>query len=412
MGRRFFNHFITACFATLVVPTIVLASSDGFNLSWLQDQVRQHPQVVAAQRGMDATFALAEGSQRPLYNPEFATEYERNGDDDNYTVGLSQTIDLWGKRGVRTRQADFMRVAAQMNYDLVLQDKMGQALRAIVAYQASRELAGFAEKQEAQMETLLLVVEKRHQAGDIGQADAELAFLSLTQRLNETAQARVSLRQIESRLNELLPDWSEATIDIGSEFWAVEGGELTGQELDVLPAVAAAHAEYKTIERQAQLAQLESKVDPTVGISAGEDGDEDVVAVSFSVPLNFRNNYKAEARASTLESAAAKQRYRAVKRQYHFASRSALSSLQEYRVHYNRWQTLMQGRDKASDALLAQQWDSGDLTTTEYLLALGQITEGMVAGIELRRQFQLACIDWLQIAGQLRVATATTHKLD
>ncbi len=405
MAKRYLNYFIMGCFCLLVSPLAGLADSADLNWkNWLQKQVQQHPDVLAAGKSMDAALALAEGNQRPLYNPELETEYERNGDDDVYSVGISQTIDLWDKRGVRTNQANSMRVVAQMGYNLAVQEKFAEAMRAIVEYQSSKELVGFAEKQEAQMNTLLGLVEKRLQAGDMGQVDMELAFLGLSQRLNATAQARATLRQLESRLGELLPDWSESKIQIPVSFWEIKGVNLTSQELERLPLVAGARAEYEVVEHQARLAKLASKVEPTIGISAGEDGEEDVVALSLSVPLNFRNNYQAEATASTLESVSAKLRYRALKRQAHFAGKASLNAFDEYRRYYKRWQTLIRGRGETSDKLLAQQWDSGDLSTTEYLLALGQITEGMVAGIELRTQFHLACVDWLFISGQLGVS--------
>jgi outer membrane protein TolC len=386
----------------LFLPTFSSAGSVGSNWQgWLQNQVVQHPEVIAAKRKMDAVLALAEGNQRPLYNPELETEYERNGDDNNYSIGVNQTLDFWGKRGVRISQSGSMQLAAQMHYRVVVQDKKSQSLQAIVDYQASRHLAGFAEQQEAQMNTLLQVVEKRRQAGDMGQADTELAFLNLTQRLAATANARVTLRQLELQLTELLPEWSPETIQIPARFWELKGHALTSQELDLLPVVAAAKAEYELVNQQARLAKLAGRPDPTLGISAGEDGEENVVALTFSVPLHFRNNYQAEANAATLESASAKQNYMAVKRQYHFASQASLARMEEYRNHYERWQTLMQGRSEASGKLIAQQWESGDLSTTEYLLALDQVTAGMMAEIELRTEFQRACVNWLLVSGQL-----------
>ncbi len=44
------------------------------------------------------------------------------------------------------------------------------------------------------------------------------------------------------------------------------------------------------------------------------------------------------------------------------------------------------------------------MSTTEYLLALQQRADGLVAGIELETQFQLARIDWLFQTGQLATA--------
>ena len=64
----------------------------------------------------------------------------------------------------------------------------------------------------------------------------------------------------------------------------------------------------------------------------------------------------------------------------------------------------MKGRAESSGNLLEKQWRSGDMSMTEYLLALQQRTEGLNAGIELHTQFQLARIEWLLQTGQMETA--------
>ena len=64
----------------------------------------------------------------------------------------------------------------------------------------------------------------------------------------------------------------------------------------------------------------------------------------------------------------------------------------------------MAGRSERSQILLEKKWRSGDMSTTEYLLALQQLTEGLASGIELREQFQLAQIEWLFQTGKINAA--------
>ena len=82
-----------------------------------------------------------------------------------------------------------------------------------------------------------------------------------------------------------------------------------------------------------------------------------------------------------------------------------------YQKNYQRWQQLMDGRGKRSGDLLQKQWQSGDVSTTEYLLALQQRAEGLNAGIELQSQFQLSQIDWLLQVGQIKAATLQLSQL-
>ena len=149
---------------------------------------------------------------------------------------------------------------------------------------------------------------------------------------------------------------------------------------------------------------METKADPTFGINAGQTDRENVLGVTFSMPLNIRNNYSAQARAVNQQAIAAEANFRSVMRKQRFAIQSSTDTLLTYQMNYQRWQQLMDGRGKRSGDLLQKQWQSGDVSTTEYLLALQQRAEGLIAGIELQSQFQLSQIDWLLQVGQINTA--------
>jgi hypothetical protein len=69
---------------------------------------------------------------------------------------------------------------------------------------------------------------------------------------------------------------------------------------------------------------------------------------------------------------------------------------------------LVQGRVGRSAELLERLWRSGDLSTTDYLLALNQRAESLLAGIELEKQARLTLTDVLQQSGRLATATTPT----
>lgn len=409
------KRFILGCICTLYLPGVLCAatsdSSWGF---WLENQIEQHPEVLAAKEKMNAVISMAEGRERPLYNPEIETEYEREGENNNYRIGVNQTIDLWDKRTSREQQASFTKTAAQHVFTLVLQQKKAEALQALIAWQAASQQAELAQKQESQMDTLLNLVKERQLAGDLGQLDAELTYFSLSQRLKETAQTQAALRKTEMRLRELLPDWSPVMAQIPEDFWSARTIKQTpaNQWQDKYPAVVAAKAEWQALQQAAELARRQAKADPTLGINAGESGEESVVGLTFSIPLHFRNNFSSEIQAASQEAASAKAQYRATRRKQHFAIAAAQAILQEYEQRFERWQNLMQGRGERSGQLLEKQWRSGDMSTTEYLLAMQQRSEGLIAGIELRTLFHSARTDWLLQTGQLNAALINLNNND
>jgi len=402
MFRSLFKRFPPGSVCLLVFSTSLFAApADKLWGDWLQNQIDQHPEVIAAKEKMNAAYSTAEGSQKPLYNPELETEFEREGDADNYTVGVNQTVDWWDKRGIRSKQANFVRVAAFQTFELVWQQKLADALNSIVEWQAASKQSELAIQQEAQMEILISLIRDRQKAGDLSQVDAELALLNFSQKLNQTAHAQVRLRRVAAKLRELLPDWSAKQTEIPAELWAQTFSRSDAQWVDKHPMVATAKARWETLRKSAKLAGLDAKAEPTFGINAGKAGEDNVVALSFSMPLNIRNNFSADVQAANQEALSSESLYRAIRRKQLFAIEASRASLEEFQQRYERLKNLMRGRGERSETLLEKQWRSGDLSTTEYLLALQQRSDGLVAGIELQTQYRLARIDWLFQTGQL-----------
>ncbi|MGI2104199.1 MULTISPECIES: TolC family protein [Shewanella] len=378
------------------------ANAQPTSTSWLSMQINKHPNIIAAKEEMNAVFSNAEGNKQPLYNPELETGYEREGDANNYSIGINQTIDWWDKRETKEQQANFSLTQASKHFDFLVQEKTAQALQALITWQAAKKQAFIAQEQEKQLETILDLVKDRQKAGDLGQVDAELTFLSLSQMLNVTAKAQVQLKQAEAQVKELLQDWTPDKEVLPAQGLTISNYQLSPQWLQQHPLVLEAKAQWQIAKSNAQLSMLEAKADPTIGINAGKNAGDNVLGVTLSMPLNIRNNFSAQARAANQQALAAEANVHSIMRKQRFAIQSSTDTLLTYQKNYQRWQQLMDGRGKRSGDLLQKQWQSGDVSTTEYLLALQQRAEGLKAGIDLQSQFQLSQIDWLLQVGQIK----------
>ncbi|MBA3981197.1 MAG: hypothetical protein C0462_11410 [Alcanivorax sp.] len=367
---------------------------------WLRQQVSRHPDVRAAAGRLQAAHASADDLSQPLYNPELATAYEREGRDNNYQIGLSQTIDLWGKRDRLSQQAGFSRAAAEQAYRLAVQEKIAATLAALTRWEATRALADLATEQEQQLDTMIRLLEARERAGDLSQMDAELTWLALARNLHDTATAQADARRAEAALRELLPGMPDGGVIIPDAFWQWRGAP-SGERLDQHPRVAAAHADWQVLRQAAALSDRSQRADPTVGISAGRSGEDDVLGVALSIPLNLRNTYKARHRAAEQAALAAEADYQAVRRQQRYTAEGVTAALEAYRHRAARWQTLVGTRIADSAHLLQQQWRRGDLSTLDYLQALQQRADGIRAGIALRQAERETHTEWLLQTGQL-----------
>jgi adhesin transport system outer membrane protein len=395
---------LLCCTAFMSVGCFAFANT-VLSRAWLDQQINKHPDIVSARELMNAEFSKAQGSKLPLYNPELSTGYEREGDANNFNIGISQTIDLWNKQAVNVAIGDKILTVASKQFTYAVAQKKSQALKALINWQLAMEKSLLAFEQEQQLEVLLKIVTKRQKAGDLGQVDVELTFLNLSQLLNKTAQIQTQLIQAQAKVNELLPDWLPDTQAYPEQGLGVKNFQVVEQWLMQHPQVLAAKALWQMQKNSAQYAMLETKSDPIIGFSAGKNDDDNVVGVTFSMPLSIRNDYQANANAKNQQAIAAEANFRSVIRKQKYLIQASTASLISNKKYLGRWQELMQGRGKHSAQLLQRQWQVGDLNTSDYLLALQQRAEGLYAGIELQARFKLSEVQWLLNVGQLNVAT-------
>lgn len=393
--------FLGAC---VLVPLFGHAQASDWN-AWLVSQIQQHPDVLAYREQWLASEASADALAQPLHNPELSSDLERIGEKDAYRLGVQQTIDWWDRQEARQQQAGYMRTAAEALYRRQLLDKTAEALAALVEWRSAQRTATIAQAQKEQLDTLLELVEKRRRAGDLGSIDAELTFLSLSQRLAHVARVEATLQKAEIRVRELLPQWTPERGGIPEDFWPAQPGSATTQELLQHPAVATAHAHWQTLKEEAEATRRAARAEPTVGLTGGRDGEDNVVGLNLSIPLNVRNNFSAETSAAERAALQAEARFQAVYRKQRFDWQAAQAAWQRYEQQYRRWQELVQGRVESSAELLKRQWRSGDLSTTDYLLALNQRAESLNAGIELEKQTRLALTEVMQESGRLMSTT-------
>jgi len=391
----------------LFLPMLSHAQTPGWN-GWLASQIQQHPDVLAAREQLLGSKANADAVGQPLYNPELSSELERNGEYNNYRVGVQQTIDWWDRQGARQDQAGYLRTAAEALYRQQLLDKTAEALAALVEWRSASRAATIAQGQKKQLDTLLELVERRQRVGDLGNIDAELTFLSLSKQLAQVAEVEAALQKAESRVRELLPQWTAERGGVPEDFWPSQPGSTTDQELLQHPAVASARAQWQSLEEKAEATRRSAKAEPTVGVNVGRDGGESVVGLSFSIPLNVRNNFSAETRAASRAALEAEARFQAIYRKQRFDWQASQAAWQRFDQQYRRWQEMVQGRVGRSAELLERLWRSGELSTTDYLLALNQRAESLLAGIALEKQTRLTLTDVLLQSGHLTTAIMPT----
>ncbi|UZD66293.1 TolC family protein [Marinobacter sp. AN1] len=308
------------CSVLLSIPLFGQAETVNWT-NWLTGQISKHPDVMAATEQAAARDADAEASEQPLYNPELSVGADRNGSDNNFVAGLSQTIDWSDQQGALKDKAKLIRLSAEADLNEAVLAQTSESLFALVEWRAATRAEEIAESQQHRLDALLEQVEQRQQAGDLGSTDAELLFLSLSQQLSELAQAKAAVDQAQARVRELLPDWRPQDGGIPGHIWPALASRVDNDNLLDHPSIAAARARWQVLRSEAEVVSRRAAASPTVGLSGGRDGGENLVGLTFSIPLNVRNNYRAEIQAANRRSLEAEARFQALyrKQQYDLA---------------------------------------------------------------------------------------------
>ncbi len=369
--------------------------------NWLANQINQHPDVMAAKERWQGANANADSILQPIYNPELSAGAERNGDENNYAVGLAQTVDLWDRSEVNVKQAAHLKNAAMYMYKQQVLEKTAEVVRALVEWQSANLAASIAKAQQKQLYSMLDLVDTRQKSGDLGTVDAELTFLSLSQQISQVADVEANLLQTEVRLRELLPQWTQSKGGIPKEFWPSTIAVASDEGVRRHPQVASAESVWRSLKENSELARRAEKADPTFGINAGRDGGDSLVGLTVSIPLHVRNDFSAETRAAQSMELEAEAQWIATFRKQRVDWDAARGAWQRYEYHLEKWEALLAHRVESSEKLLERQWQSGDLSTPNYLSALNQRTESLLAGIELKKQAQLSLTEALYQSGQL-----------
>lgn len=390
--------FLSFC---LAVGISNLAYSKQKTISWLDAQVNKDPEVIEAKALLKASHFEAKNLTQAVYNPELEASYERNGDFNNYSIGISQTIDFWDKRATNTSLGEIGVYASEQQLLVLLDSKKADALTALAIWKSAKETAQLSIEREKQLQTLLTITEEKQAAGLLEPLDTEIVYLNLSQVFSEIANDQIELKNAELKVRELLPDWTPELADKASYEFGLTSYEYQAQWVEQHPIVQLAKAQWKAQQAKAELTTIEYKSNPSFGVSAGQDSGESAVGLTFSIPLNIRNNYSDATNAAYSKSIAAEANFRSIYRKQSFEAQANYESLLISQKYYQRWKLLIQKRVEKSTKLINARWEAGDINTADYLLALNQQAEGLHSGIQLEKDFRLSEISFIWSIGQL-----------
>jgi len=379
-----------------------IAKSQYLRAEWaaqLQMQLQSHPRWQRLMQLDQAATAEVSAAAQPLYNPELELSYDEKSDA-SWQAGFRQQIDLYDKRSVAQTIASSDQALSRLARTLEQNALLAQSLNGLIEQGRARQQLQLARLQLELTDRLVELTATRVQAGDLNEVDQQLVQLSRNDALFTVSQARQQLQQAGAEVRNLLGARQiELPEQLISAIPEQPGFAALNQQL---PRVQLAQLQAQRSRQQVEQARLNRKADPTIGFGLGEDGDEQVITLSLSVPLNIRNSYGAEVEAAEARSLAEDQSLQNSLLRNRNALESRWQQLESRWQMLTRWPGRQSGSQSGLERQLEKQWRLGDLTTTAYLQGLQQRNEMLSASIELQAQLDRSWIAWLDTSNGLQ----------
>lgn len=365
-----------------------------------------NPTIQSAESEIARANAVFSQSQRPIYNPslDFEAEHVRKEPfEDTYTAGVSQTIDLFNKRGARTAVGQHSFAEAKANLLSQQLTLATQTLKALAAYRTAQDVVRLAKRRTQLLRRFKEQNVRKFKSGDIAQDALDQASLAYAEAISQQASEEVALTRAKQQLI--------AIAQTASRYWPhlprhlpkpLKPSSSTRQNwFRKLPILQVYNARVATAQASVRVAQTETKPDPTISLRGGTEDKEPLVGVGLSIPLFVRNNFQDQVRAASHQAIAIEQIRMNVYRQVKAGLQGDLSRYQILYAAFYQWHRASKHSLQGGMDLLNRLWSAGELSTTDYLVQLKQRIDSQIAGQELKGKAWQMWFSVMEASGQL-----------
>ena len=301
-GSRRSSWFVCAAWVLLTVsPCLTAQTRETIDLSWALQQTLQHnPELKAYPFALSGAEALRlQAGLRPVPTLGFTGEnLLGNGEFDGtdfaeYTLSLSQVIELGEKREKRLQLAGARLQQLQQEYELARLDILAETGRRYYALLRLQSMQEWSKQRLLQDQRALDIVDQRARAGAVGRADVSKIRLRLARSESRQVQLVGELKLARLRLASLWlgkGGFSRATGAL-AQLPALPAAETIGDALDAAPELSHQLALQRLADSQVQLAQANGRGDLELGLGIRrlEISDDEALTFSVSMPLPFSN---------------------------------------------------------------------------------------------------------------------------
>jgi cobalt-zinc-cadmium efflux system outer membrane protein len=366
---------------------------------FVQLVVETNPRVQAARAALGASRALESAAQRPLYNPGLKADYE-SAVDERWEIGIGQTLDWSGKRKARASVAASDRHAVEAEYLAARRDLAVELLSGLIQYQTGVQRDALAAERDQLMREFAELAQRRFNAGDLNQVEADLATLAFVNAQIQRATAAADLAEAKQVVRNLtLHSTSDQWPSVDTKLPSIPVVADPQQLILALPEVLAAQRRVSAADAMVELRGREMRPDPTISVRGGREDDSTLIGVNLSIPLYVRNSFKYEAAAAVAERDKAQQIVDDLLRRAYVRFISASERYQLSRDAWKGWEQTGRISLQRQGDLLQRLWEAGELSTTDFLVQLRQTLDTRESALDLELTMWRAWFEWLTASG-------------
>ncbi len=369
---------------------------------FVRDILAMHPALQAAEAALEAARAQERSADRPRYNPTLGFDAEK-ASARIYQAGISQKVDWAGKKKAAYAASGARRLAAENQYQITRNDLTSQILTLLSEYWSAVDLKRLATSSADLMNDFAKQAKRRYDAGDMTQVEYETAVLAY-------AEVRMRLAAVDANLAAFIRELTTLGARKDVRSWPPipkKVPALPTRAADVepliagLPQVGAAKALVAAADAEVKLAKRLKKPDPTIGLRVGEEDDDSLIGVSFSIPLYIRNTFNEDVLASLALRSQAKADAANIERDARARLLVAIERYMTMRAGWMVWEEAGASSIERRSEALRKLWDAREINMSEFLLQVRQTLDTRTTAFKLRATVWRAWIEYLNASSQV-----------
>lgn len=296
-------RYITICMLSSILPWAAHATTleQAMNM-----KKNTHPELRMSALGNDAARARLSSQGSYAYNPELSLEYQDRklnggGNSVDYYIGLSQGIELGGKRGYREDAAQFALQQSTYQTEVLRQQLSISAARAFIDLYLAKQILAIRVQQAASLKGLSAGVKRQLDVGDANILDANLAQSAYVTALSAETAARQRYTRVYTRyqnaIGQNLSGDDELILPQLQSDWSMPENPLLVAQAS-RAEVAVLKAKVAQGKAESALADANRLSDPTLSLMKGREAGEDLIKLGVSFALPLTNTRKGKYQAS------------------------------------------------------------------------------------------------------------------